>query len=34
MLRLLRERNMVMVLWTVDTSDYGRPGVRRIIYTR
>jgi peptidoglycan-N-acetylglucosamine deacetylase len=32
-LRLLRERDMVMVLWTVDTSDYERPGMRRIIYT-
>jgi peptidoglycan-N-acetylglucosamine deacetylase len=32
-LGLLRERNMVMVLWTVDTSDYAQPGVERIIYT-
>jgi peptidoglycan-N-acetylglucosamine deacetylase len=32
-LRLLRERDMIMVLWTVDTSDYERPGVKQIIYT-
>lgn len=32
-LSLLRERNMVMVLWAVDTSDYALPGVHRIIYT-
>jgi peptidoglycan-N-acetylglucosamine deacetylase len=32
-LQLLRERDMVMVLWSVDTSDYERPGVRQIIYT-
>jgi peptidoglycan/xylan/chitin deacetylase (PgdA/CDA1 family) len=32
-LALLRARDMVMVLWTVDTSDYARPGVKRIIYT-
>jgi peptidoglycan-N-acetylglucosamine deacetylase len=32
-LALLRERNMVMVLWTVDTSDYALPGVSRIRYT-
>ena len=30
-LRLLRAREMVMVLWTVDTSDYQLPGVRRIV---
>jgi peptidoglycan/xylan/chitin deacetylase (PgdA/CDA1 family) len=32
-LALLRARDMVMVLWTVDTRDYARPGVKRIIYT-
>ena len=32
-LQLLRDRSMVMVLWTVDTSDYALPGVSRIIYT-
>ncbi len=32
-LELLRPRAMVMTLWTVDTSDYARPGVKRIIYT-
>jgi peptidoglycan/xylan/chitin deacetylase (PgdA/CDA1 family) len=32
-LDLLRARDMLMVLWTVDTSDYARPGVKRIIYT-
>jgi peptidoglycan-N-acetylglucosamine deacetylase len=32
-LDLLRAREMLMALWTVDTSDYARPGVRRIIYT-
>ena len=32
-LALLRARDMVMVLWTVDTADYARPGVKRIIYT-
>ena len=32
-LRVLRERGMVMVLWTVDTGDYARPGVKRIVYT-
>jgi peptidoglycan-N-acetylglucosamine deacetylase len=30
-LRLLRQYRMLMVLWTVDTSDYRRPGVRAII---
>ena len=24
---------MLLVLWTVDTSDYARPGVARIAYT-
>ena len=32
-LQVLRDRSMVMVLWTVDTSDYALPGVSRIIYT-
>ena len=32
-LRLARRRHMLTVLWTVDTSDYARPGVRRIEYT-
>lgn len=32
-LSLLRERDMVMVLWAVDTSDYEQPGVKQIIYT-
>jgi peptidoglycan/xylan/chitin deacetylase (PgdA/CDA1 family) len=32
-LGLSRARGMVMVLWTVDTSDYARPGVERIVYT-
>ena len=32
-LALLRARDMLMVLWTVDTRDYARPGVRRIVYT-
>lgn len=30
-LRLLRARDMVMVLWSVDTSDYALPGVTRIV---
>jgi peptidoglycan/xylan/chitin deacetylase (PgdA/CDA1 family) len=32
-LALLRQRRMLMVLWSVDTRDYLRPGVRRIAYT-
>jgi peptidoglycan/xylan/chitin deacetylase (PgdA/CDA1 family) len=32
-LHLLHTRDMLMVLWTVDTSDYSQPGVRRIVYT-
>lgn len=32
-LDLLRARDMLMVLWTVDTSDWAQPGVERIIYT-
>ena len=30
-LALLRHYRMLMVLWTVDTSDYRRPGVRAIV---
>ncbi len=30
---LLRADRMLMVLWTVDTKDFARPGVKRIIYT-
>jgi peptidoglycan-N-acetylglucosamine deacetylase len=29
----LRRAGMLMVLWTVDTKDFGQPGTRRIIYT-
>jgi peptidoglycan-N-acetylglucosamine deacetylase len=32
-LSLLRKYRMLMVLWTVDTSDYTRPGVDRIVQT-
>ncbi|MGA2321611.1 MAG: polysaccharide deacetylase family protein [Solirubrobacteraceae bacterium] len=32
-LALLRARHMMMVLWTVDTSDYLQPGVDKIRYT-
>jgi peptidoglycan-N-acetylglucosamine deacetylase len=32
-LQILRPLRMLMVLWTVDTSDYARPGVHRIWYT-
>jgi peptidoglycan-N-acetylglucosamine deacetylase len=31
-LQVLRALRMLMVLWTVDTSDYARPGVARIVY--
>ncbi len=31
-LQLLRQYRMLMVLWTVDTSDYRRPGVRAIVH--
>jgi peptidoglycan-N-acetylglucosamine deacetylase len=31
-LATLRAEKLLMVLWTVDTSDYARPGVQRIIY--
>lgn len=30
-LALLRSHHMLMVLWTVDTSDYRRPGVKAIV---
>lgn len=30
-LRLLRERKMLMVLWSVDTNDYEDPGVEAIV---
>jgi chitin deacetylase len=30
-LDLLRRYGMLMVLWTVDTADYRRPGARRIV---
>jgi peptidoglycan/xylan/chitin deacetylase (PgdA/CDA1 family) len=30
-LRLLRERHMTMVMWSVDSEDYLRPGVDRIV---
>jgi peptidoglycan/xylan/chitin deacetylase (PgdA/CDA1 family) len=32
-LDLLRARDSLMVLWTVDTSDYAQPGVKQIVYT-
>jgi peptidoglycan/xylan/chitin deacetylase (PgdA/CDA1 family) len=32
-LSILHRRRLLMVLWSVDTSDYARPGVARIIYT-
>ncbi len=32
-LQTLHRLRMLMVLWSVDTSDYARPGVSRIIYT-
>jgi len=31
-LALLHQYRMLMVLWTVDTSDYRRPGVRAIVH--
>jgi len=31
-LALLRAEQMLMVFWTVDTGDYSRPGVARIVY--
>jgi peptidoglycan/xylan/chitin deacetylase (PgdA/CDA1 family) len=32
-LQVLKAQRMLMVLWSVDTSDYARPGVNRIVYT-
>ena len=32
-LGILRRQRMLMVLWSADTKDYTRPGVRRIVYT-
>jgi peptidoglycan/xylan/chitin deacetylase (PgdA/CDA1 family) len=32
-LRVARAQRMLMVLWTVDTKDFSRPGVQRIVYT-
>ena len=32
-LGVLHDQRMLMVLWSVDTSDYARPGVSRIVYT-
>lgn len=32
-LAILHELRMLVVLWTVDTSDYSRPGVPKIIFT-
>jgi peptidoglycan-N-acetylglucosamine deacetylase len=31
--QVTRAAHMLMVLWSVDTSDYTRPGVGRIVYT-
>jgi peptidoglycan-N-acetylglucosamine deacetylase len=32
-LQILHAQRMLMVLWSVDTKDYSRPGVNRIVYT-
>ncbi len=32
-LSILHQLRLLMVLWSVDTSDYARPGVAKIIYT-
>ena len=32
-LGILRQQRMLMVLWSADTKDYTRPGVRKIVYT-
>ncbi len=32
-LGILRQQRMLMVLWSADTKDYTRPGVRQIVYT-
>jgi peptidoglycan/xylan/chitin deacetylase (PgdA/CDA1 family) len=29
---LLRRRGMAMILWSVDSEDYRRPGIRRIVH--
>ena len=31
-LGIVRAQRMLMVLWTVDTKDFSRPGVKRIVY--
>lgn len=31
--QVLRAQRMLMVLWSVDTNDYTRPGVSRIVYS-
>jgi len=31
--QITRAAHMLMVLWTVDTSDYTRPGVKQIVHT-
>jgi peptidoglycan/xylan/chitin deacetylase (PgdA/CDA1 family) len=31
-LTMLRAKKLLMVLWSVDTSDYARPGVARIVH--
>lgn len=31
-LSALRERRMLMVLWSADTKDFSQPGVKRIVY--
>jgi peptidoglycan/xylan/chitin deacetylase (PgdA/CDA1 family) len=31
--QVTKAAQMLMVLWTVDTADYTRPGVRRIVYS-
>jgi peptidoglycan/xylan/chitin deacetylase (PgdA/CDA1 family) len=32
-LKVARAEHMLMVLWTVDTKDFSRPGTNRIVYT-
>jgi peptidoglycan/xylan/chitin deacetylase (PgdA/CDA1 family) len=32
-LSILGAQRMLMVLWSVDTSDYARPGTKKIVYT-
>jgi peptidoglycan/xylan/chitin deacetylase (PgdA/CDA1 family) len=31
--KVTRAARMLMVLWSVDTADYARPGIKRIVYT-